>query len=82
MRQKQINKINKKKLRYKYSSIEIEEFAEEIKEYQTLLKSIGFQIYKKNDVKKKILSPKIKSKKNSKEKHLIILEEPNNFKTE
>ncbi len=52
MRERQIQKINKKNLKDKYSSIELENLAEEIKEYTTLLKSIGFDI-EDNDKRKK-----------------------------
>lgn len=71
MREKQIQKINKKNLKQKYSSIELDDLAEEVKEYNTLLHSIGLQI-DKNDVKK-IKVPKLnkkQSKKTRKEKKL------------
>ena len=53
MRQQQIKKIKKKKLKSKYSCFELEELAEEIKEYNTLLKSIGIDIDKKEIIDKK-----------------------------
>ncbi len=58
MRERQIQKINKKNLKEKYSSIELEELAEEVKEYNTLLQSIGLNI-DKNDVRK-IKVPQLK----------------------
>jgi len=54
MREHQIKKVNKKNLRNKLSTFELEEFMEEVKEYDTLMKSIGIDIrVEENGLKKK-----------------------------
>lgn len=52
MRQTQMKKINNKNLKNIYSSFEVEELAEEVKEYNVLLKSIGFDLKKEQRKKK------------------------------